>query len=174
METLHRFGEIRSIHVGDETEGHVALGVMLKRLIGNHWTEVGAADSDIYDIANAFAGVAFPFATAHTLGEVGHPVEHCMNFGHDVLSVNNDRFILRSPESHVQNRPLLGDVDFLAAEHGINSLSQAGLLGELEKEIKSFIGDAVLGIIEVQANSLDYHALSTFGIVRKKLPQMQL
>src|SRR6266851_2363772 len=97
-----------------------------------------------------------------------------MDFGHDVLSVHKDRFILWGTQGHVQDGALLCDVDLLAAEHGVDSRSQTGLVGELKEEPKGLLGDAVLGVIKIQAHSLDRHALATLGIVRKKLPQVQL
>ncbi len=65
--------------------------VMPERFVGHDRTEIGAADADIDDVANAFSSVALPFAAAHAVGEVGHLVEHGMNFGHDVLSVDQNR-----------------------------------------------------------------------------------
>jgi hypothetical protein len=74
----------------------------------------------------------------------------------------------------VQNRALFRDVDPFAAKHGVHSCSQAGLFSELTKKLECFVCDTVLGVIEVQAHSLDRHALTTLGIVRKQLPQVQL
>jgi hypothetical protein len=44
----------------------------------------------------------------------------------------------------------------------------------MAKELQGFVGDTVLGVVEIQAHSLDRHALTTLGIVRKQLPQVQL
>ncbi len=74
----------------------------------------------------------------------------------------------------MQNRALLRDVDLFAAEHGVNTVSQAGFFRELKQEFESFVGHAVLGIIEVQAQRFDRHALTALRVVCKKLPQMQL
>ena len=58
---------------------------MLQRLVSHHRAEIGAADADVDDVANAFAGVAFPRAAANAVGEVRHFVEHGVDIGHDVL-----------------------------------------------------------------------------------------
>ena len=60
IEIAHRFGEIRAVDVGDETESHGAVAVVLQRFIGHDRAEIGAADADIDDVADAFAGMAFP------------------------------------------------------------------------------------------------------------------
>ena len=56
----HGFGEIGAINIGDETKRQGALAVVSERFVGHHRAEIGAADADINDIANAFAGVAYP------------------------------------------------------------------------------------------------------------------
>ena len=59
--------------------------VVAQRLVGHHRAEVGAADADVDDVADRLAGVAGPRAAADALGEVGHPVEHLVDLGDDVL-----------------------------------------------------------------------------------------
>ena len=60
-----------------------------------------------------------------------HPIEHSVHFGHDVLAVHDDRRVLRRPQGNVQNGALLGDIDLLAAKHGVDPLAQAGLIRQL-------------------------------------------
>ena len=42
-------------------------------------------------------------------------------------------FAPRSAQGDVQHGPILGDVDLLAAEHGLDALPQAALSGELDQ-----------------------------------------
>jgi hypothetical protein len=44
----------------------------------------------------------------------------------------------------------------------------------LKKESERFIGDAVLGVIQVKTNGLDRQTLTALRIIRKKLLQMEL
>jgi hypothetical protein len=74
----------------------------------------------------------------------------------------------------MQDRALLGDVDFFPVEHGIDSCPQAGLLRQVKKEPKRFIGYAIFGVVEVKTNGIESQTLTAFWVVRKKLPQMQL
>jgi hypothetical protein len=74
----------------------------------------------------------------------------------------------------VQYCAFLSDVDFLPAEHGIDSCSQTRFFPQLKKESERFIGDAVLGVIQVKTNGLDRQTLTALRIIRKKLLQMEL
>jgi len=58
-EILNGLGEVRAVNVGDEPKRHGALAVMLQRFVGHDRPKVGAADTNIDDVANRFAGVAF-------------------------------------------------------------------------------------------------------------------
>ena len=60
----------------------------------------------------------------------GHPVEHRVDVGHDVPSVDDDRGLSRRAQGDVQHGAVLGDVDLVAAEHRVDALAQPGLLGE--------------------------------------------
>ena len=90
IEIVDRFGEIGAIDVGNEAEGHVAVAVMLERFVGHHRPEVGAADADVDDVANALAGVALPVAAADAVAKAGHLVEHGVDLRDDVLAVDDD------------------------------------------------------------------------------------
>ena len=64
VEVADGFDEVGAIDVGDEAEGEVALAVVLQRLVGHDRAEVGAADADVDDVADALAGVSLPLAAA--------------------------------------------------------------------------------------------------------------
>ena len=166
--------EVGAVDVGDEAERHGALAVMLQRLVGHHRPEVGAADADVDDVANALAGVALPRAAADAVGEVGHLVEHGVDLRHHVLAVDDDGCSSRRAQGHVQDGPVFRDVDLLAPEHGVDALAQAGFLGQLQEQLERFVGDAVLRVVEVDAHRLGGHALAALGVVREELAQMQL
>ena len=57
------------------------------------------------------AGVPLPLAAADAVGEIGHLVEHGVDFRHHVLAVDDDGRSLRRAQRHVQHRALLRDVD---------------------------------------------------------------
>ena len=101
-------------------------------------------------------------------------VEHGMHLGHYVFTIDHDGCVSRRTQGNVQDCALLGDVDFLPVEHGIDSCSQTRFFRQLKKESERFIGDAVLGVIQVKTNGLDRQTLTALRIIRKKLPQMEL
>ena len=48
------------------------------------------------------------------------------------------------------------------------------LLGELEQQAQGFVGDAVLGIVEIDSGGLDREPLAALGILGEELPQMDV
>ena len=81
---------------------------------------------------------------------------------------------LRGAQGHVQDGSFLREVDLFAPEHGVNPGSQAGFLGQLQEQLEGFVGDAILGVIQVEAHGLGGHPLAAAGIVLKEFPEMQL
>ena len=114
----------------------------------------------------------FHCAAADAVGELGHLVEHGVDLRHDVLAVDDDRRALRRAQRHVQDRAVLGDVDLLAAEHGVDPRAQAGFLGQLQQQLERLVGDAVLRVVEVDAGRLGRQPLAARGIVGEELAQM--
>ena len=169
VEVARRLGEVGAVDVGDEAEGHGAVAVVLERLVGHHRAEVRAADADVDDVADALAGVALPRAAADAVGEVGHLVEHGVDLGHHVLAVDDDRRALGRAQRHVQDGAVLGDVDLLAPEHGVDPLAQAGLLGQLQQELERLVGDAILRVVEVEPDRLGRQPLAALGVVGEEL-----
>ena len=146
---------------------------MPQRLVGHHRSEVGAADADVDDVADALAGVALPFAAADAVGEGRHLVEDGVDLGHDVLAVDHDRRAARRAQRDVQDRAILRDVDLLAAEHRVDARAQAGFLRELEQQLERFVGDPVLGVIEIDPGAFGIHPLATIRIVGEELAEME-
>ena len=104
IEIARGFGEVGAVHVGDEAECQVALAVMAQRLVGHHRTEVGAADADVDDIADALAGVSLPFAAADPSRERRHAIEHRVHLRHDIVAVDDDPLGLRRAQARCAAR----------------------------------------------------------------------
>ena len=73
----------------------------------------------------------------------------------------------------MQDGPVLGDVDLLAPEHGVDPRAQAGFLGQLQEELEGFVGDAILRVVEEEAHRLGRHPLAALGVICEELPQVQ-
>ena len=134
IEVARGFDEVDAVDVRHEPEGQRAVAVVAERLVGHDGPEVRAADADVDDVPDALAGVALPLAAADAVGEAGHPVEDGMHVGHDVLAVDDDRRVPRRAKRDVEDGPVLGDVDLLAAEHRVDPLAQPRLLRELHEQ----------------------------------------
>ena len=76
----------------------------------------------------------------------------------------------RGAEGGVQHGAIFGDVDLVAAEHGVDAAAQAALFGQAQQEAERFVGDAVFGVIEVEAEGLDGQAFAALGVVGEELP----
>ena len=173
IEIARRLDEIGAVDVGHEAKRHGAVAVVLERLICHHRPEVGSADADIDDIADAFAAVAFPLAAADTVGEVGHLVEHGVNLRHDVLAVDDDGCASWRTQRHVQDGAIFRDVDFLASKHRVDPGAQPGLFGEVNKQLERLVVDAIFRVIQVDAGSIDGHPLAARRVIREQASQVQ-
>ena len=120
IEILHGFHEVGAVHVGYEAKCHAPLGVVLQSLVSHHRPEIGAADADIDHIPDALAGVTFPLAATHRVSEPGHPIEHGVDFRHDIFAIDNNGCAPGSTQGYVQHRTIFGDVDLVAAKHRID------------------------------------------------------
>jgi hypothetical protein len=59
-----------------------------------------------------------PSSVAHLVGEVTHPRQHGVHFGHHVGAVDTDDAIRAGAQRHMQGGAVFGGVDPLAGEHG--------------------------------------------------------
>src|SRR5215468_4349608 len=106
---MHGLCEIGAIDIGDETAGQIAVAIVLQCLVGHVWTEVGTADTNVDNIANALASIAFPFAAAHSIRESRHFIKHGMHIGYYILAVNDDDLGFGSTEGNMKDGAVLGN-----------------------------------------------------------------
>ena len=85
-----RVADVVAVHVRDEAEGDVRVGVVGEGADGHRRAEVRSADADVDDGADALPRGARPLPRAHPLGQVAHPVEHGVDVGDDVAPVHLD------------------------------------------------------------------------------------
>ena len=147
---------------------------MAERLVGHDGPEVRAADADVDHVPDALAGVALPLAAADAVGEVGHLVEHGVHVRDDVLPVDDDRGVPRRAERDVEHGAVLGDVDLVAPEHGVDPLAQPRLLRQPDEQRDGLVGDAVLRVVEEEAGALGGQALAARRVVGEERPQVNV
>ncbi len=147
---------------------------MPEGLVGHDRPEIGAADADVDDVADGLAGVAQPGAAAHSLRERGHLVQDGVHPGHDVVPVHHDGGSLRGAQGHVQHGPFLGDVDLLPPEHGVDPGPKPGLLRQLQQQLDGLVGEAVLGVVEIEPHGFGGEALPPARVVFEELAEVQI
>src|SRR5262245_50686632 len=108
---------------------------MPERFVCHDGTEVGTANSDVADAADALPGMALPSATPHPVAKFGHAPKNGVDLRHDVLPVDNDRCAGRSAQRGMKNCAVLRDVDLAAGKHGVDAFPQARVC-ELEQKIE--------------------------------------
>jgi hypothetical protein len=67
----------------------------------------------------------------------------------------------------VEDSPVLGHVDLVSPEHGVDAPAQATLLGQSTEQREGLVRDAVLGVIEIDADRLRGQALAARRVVAK-------
>jgi hypothetical protein len=59
-------------------------------------------------------------------------------------------------------------------EHRIDAILQPRLTRKLKQESQGFVGDPVLGIVEIDAGGLDSQPLTARAVLGEQLPQMEV
>ena len=76
------------------------------------------------------------------------------------------------PQGDVEHRPVLGDVDPLAAEHRFAPLGDAGRAGDGEQGGEHGVVDALLGVVDAQVADRDEVAIGAAGVGGEQLAEM--
>ncbi len=132
IQIVRGFREIGSIDVRDETKCQVTLAVITERFIRHYGTKIGAADADIDNVANRFSGVTSPGSAADLACERAHPVENLVNLRRHVFPIGENGLIAWGPQRYVQHGALFRHVDFIAAKHRVDALTQTALPRQIE------------------------------------------
>ena len=172
IEVAGGLGEVGGVHVGHEPERDVPRRVVPQRLVRHHRAEVRAADPDVQHVPDRLAGVALPLPGPDPVREVRHPVQDLVDLPHHVGAVHDQRRGPRHPQRHVQDGPVLGHVDVLAAEHGVPPFRHAGLGGQFDQQPHGLVGDPVLRVVQVEPGRLRAQPLASPRIRGEQLPQM--
>ena len=72
----------------------------------------------------------------------------------------------------MEHRAILRHVDAVAGEHHVPALLELGLPGEFEEQRQRLVGDAVLGIVEVEPGRLGGQPFTACWVFGKQIAQM--
>jgi hypothetical protein len=97
-----------------------------------------------------------------------------MDLGHHVLAVHDDRRVARGAQRDVQDSPILGQVDPVTAEHRIDALAQAALLGQTTEQRDGLVGDAILRVVQIESDRLRGQALAADRVGGEELAEVPL
>ena len=84
--------------------------------------------------------------------KAAHLVEYLVNLGNYVNAVDFDGLGFRSTEGDVKHGAIFGDIDLVAVEHGVTAGGEPDSSASCQKSLRVSVGDAVLGIIEEDAD----------------------
>ncbi len=67
---------------------------------------------------------------------------------------------------------MLGRVDRIAAEHGVDPVPQARFLGQLQQELQRLVRDPMLRVVKEQSGGLGREPLAASGVGGEQLPEV--
>lgn len=172
VEVGKRGHQVGGVDVGDEMAANGRIDVVAQRLIDHHRSQIGAADADVDDVGDRFAGVPLPLSAAELVGEGAHRVEDLVDVGHHVLAIDDQLGVGRQAQCRVQDGAILGGVDVDAGEHRVALVLETGLTGQAEQQLQRLAQHAMLGVIDVQIADVDGQFAASIGVGREDLPQM--
>jgi hypothetical protein len=146
--SLESLSHVGAVDVGNEVELHALLAVRLEGLSDHDRAKVRATNANVDNGVDRLAAVTLPLARANLLGELLHVLQHAVDLLDYALAIDLHGLVGSVAQGHVVDSASLCEVDLLALEHVIAKLLNLCLLGKLNKQGESLLGDEVLGEIE--------------------------
>ena len=95
-----------------------------------------------------------------------------MDTGDDVEPVDLDPLVGRGAKGGVEDGAVLGHVDPLAGEHRVTPRLHARGARERDQQGHRVVGDAVLGVVEIEAGALGGQARGASGVLREQVAEV--
>ena len=147
----------------------------VERPVGHRRPEVGAADADVDDGADALRRWR-PSTARRGPARRTRPCAPSTSWtsGDDVVRrrASIDRRRAGGAQGDVQHGPVLGDVDPLAGEHRVAAPGDAGGVGDGEQGGEDVVVDALLGVVDAQVADGDEVALGRGRVGGEQLAQV--
>ncbi len=96
-----------------------------------------------------------------------------MDLGYHVLAIHDDRCAARGPQGDMQDGTVFRNVDRVSPEHGVDAFAQAGLLREAAEERDGLFRDAILRVIEINANRFRRQTFAACCVIGEEPAEMQ-
>src|SRR5216683_4286854 len=168
------FHKLVAIDVGNEAHGQTTITEVPHCIVSYGWTQVGAANTDVNDIAHALAGIPSPGAAPHAVREVCHLIQHCVYLGYHVLTIDEDCFLLWGAQSHMEDRAILRNVNLVPQKHSLDAFAQARILSQCQEQPQRLIRDAVLRVVQVDASGFEREALAAPRVISEERSEVKV
>ena len=126
-----------------------AVGVRRQCARRHRGAQVRAADTDVDDGGEFFAGIAGSRAGAHAVGEFAHAGKRRLDLRQHIDAVHQQCTVVA--QCGVKCRPLFTRVDPVAPEQALHLIADAALARERGQQAHGLGVDEVLGIVEQDA-----------------------
>ncbi len=157
--------QMGGIQVGNEMHPHAFQCVMVECGAHHGRAKVRTTDTDVDHVADRLAGMSPPAAIVDGFDKVLHPFEHHGDFALDIHPLHHQLWARRRAQRHMQNRAPLGEIDALAAAHGIAHRFQIGLARQLHQMTHRFGGNAILRVVEQQVAAAQGQVIEAMGVL---------
>ena len=171
---LEGFGHVGAVDVRNEVDFRRSFAcdrlfcIRLESFGDHHRTEVGTADTDVHNVLDGLAALAFPLAATDEVGEVFHVLEHSANFRHDILAIDANRIVALVAECGVEHGALFGGVNLFACKVLGAHVFEIGGLQEVLELGHGFVGDDVLGVVEEESAGFSAELVSASRVLREE------
>jgi hypothetical protein len=105
-----------------------------------------------------------PLRTAE-VGELRHPIEDLVDIGDHIRTVNLETCPGFGAEGGVEHRPVLGGVDVLSVEHGLDTVTKPNGIGKGHESLDHLSIDQVLRQVDDQFTRFKRESFCAPGIV---------
>lgn len=117
----------------------------------NSDSQIRTTNADVDNVGQLLAAEASPLAASDLFRKLLHVLQHAVDAvgaAHDVLAIHLHVPTADISQGSVVDGAVLGEVDLVAAEHGIALALDASLLGELDEQVEGLVGQEVLAEVE--------------------------
>ena len=165
-----QIGKLRAVDVGHAVKAHAVTPVGLQCAARHDRPKIRAADADVHDVGQALSRTALDLAAMHIIDKRLHAREHFPDLGHAGRFQRNRVGNFR-PQRTVQYGAILGLVNALTREHGLDRRGHGGLLRELHQQFARSRVEVILGIVEKKVVRFESKPRDALFVAREQLAQ---
>ena len=140
-----------------------------ERLADHPRAEIRAANPDIHDIGDRLPGCPSPCARPHTMNKGFHAIEHVVHVGGDCGAAGRVCRVAWCTQGHVEGGAALGEINGIARELLPQMICDPSRARQRPQGLQALRIHALLGKVQVKADSLETHALDTVRLGSEQL-----